>query len=299
MTIHHDMSDSDDGDVVMTDVDSTCTIEGAAMDGAPAPEPAPALPPLLRLPPELRAHIGQHALANGEAVSWPSADNPPRNIAAGALRICRALRDETAHALYASNALLFRHPSDANMFLHAHRPERARLVRRMLVHVADRDLALWTPYLSSTSQHRSLCHDYPRLRELLVVVRASAPLGGAPAQGHHHHHPHAHVLHHGGPPAQPQTAADAYKKWLPNQTVTGLCGSLQARAEAGLAVRVLYARFTPLLEDELALRERFPNDFPDLPEGPRLRTKYYAVLGCKVALDATRENNPWSTGELF
>ena len=285
------MSDNDDGDVVMTDVDSTCTIEGAAMDDAAASDAAPdaALSPLLRLPPELRQRIWTYCLSNGDPVSWPSSDKPPRNITAAVLRLCRALRDETARALYESNTLLFRHPSDANMFLHAHRPAQARLVRRMLVHVADRDLVLWTPYLSSTILHRSLCHDYPRLRELLVVVRASAPLSGGHGHGHGNHHPQQ----------PPVSIADVYKKWQWNPSLNGLCGALQARAEAGLAVRVLYARLAASPADEAALRERFPNDFPELPEGPRLRTRYYAMQGCKVVLDATRENNPWYTGDFF
>jgi hypothetical protein len=264
---------SDDSDVIMTDADSACTIEG---DGPPD-DPTPAL---LRLPLELRERIWHYCLCNGDPVSWPSNDKPPRNITRGVLLLCRALRDETSRALYESNALLFRHPSDANMFLHSHSPRLARLVRRLLVHVAEHDLALWTPYLSSASPHRSLAHDYPRLRELLVVVRCSSPLSGALAGG------------------APVGITDAYRRWLPNQTLIGLCGALQARTEAGLAVRALYARFaTPA--DEVILGERFAGDFQELPEGPRTRTRYYALLGCRVALDATKENNPWYTGELF
>lgn len=267
---------SDDADVIMTDADSSCTIEGTAAADDPTP-------PLLRLPLELRERIWHHCLCNGDPVSWPSNDKPPRNIARGVLLLCRALRDETARALYESNTLFFRHPSDANMFLHSHSPARARLVRGLLLHVAERDLALWTPYLSSASPHRSLAHDYPRLRELLVVVRCAAPLsGGAHAAG----------------PGAPGSVADAYRRWLPNQTLISLCGALQARAEAGLAVRALYARFATSA-DEFLLGERFPNDFPELPEGRRTRTRWYAMLGCKVALDATRDDNPWYTGDLF
>lgn len=236
------------------------------------------LPPLLRLPPELRQRIWQYCLANGDAISWPFKDKPARNTTPAVLHLCRTIKSEAERVLYESNVMFFKHPSDCNMFLYAHNEHLSRFTRRMLVHVGDRDLALWTPYFSSTSPHRSLLHDYPNLQELYVIVRASYPLSNN---------------QHG--------IVEAYQKWLPNQILIGLCGSLQSRAESGLRVRILFVRLA-VATDELILQERYPNDFdryPRLAEGPRTRTRFTTLLGCKVALDATRENNPWYTGELF
>jgi hypothetical protein len=144
-------------------------------------------------------------------------------------------------------------------------------VRTLLLHISDRDVSLWTGYLGSTSAHRSLLHDFPLLEELYIVLRSSVALT---APGH--------------------DIAASYKRWQGSTLLTNLCGCLRPRVEDGISVKVLFARFATELETEI-LFQAHPDHF--LPE--RLRTKWGALYGSKVALDATMQDNPWYTGELF
>jgi len=125
--------------------------------------------------------------------------------------------------------------------------------------------------LGSTLSHRSLLYDFPLLEELYIVLRSSAPLT---SPGH--------------------DVATSYKRWQGSTLLTSLCGCLRPRVEDGISVKVLFARFATEGETEILFRTH-PDHF--LPE--RLRTKWGALYGSKVALDATMQGNPWYTGELF
>jgi hypothetical protein len=268
------------GDITMTDlVDDIIMGDTHSRSGSqPSPSSTALLGgspiarcPLFRLPAELREKIYYYTLATENPIAWPSNAKTSNNLGLGLLRTCKPIFHEAAPALYEYNVLQFKHPSDANMFLFMHHVQLAQHVRTLLLHISDRDVSLWTGYLSSTSTHRSLLHDFPLLEELYIVLRSGVPLGHS---GH--------------------DIALTYKRWQGSNVLTNLCGCLRPRVEDGVRVKVLFARFANDRESQILL-QTFPDDFP--PE--RLRTKWGALYGSKVALDATMKDNPWYTGELF
>jgi hypothetical protein len=270
------------GDVIMTDSGDDFEMSGTISRSGPRPSPAStALAfsggspivhcPLFRLPAELREKIYYYTLATETPIAWPSGEKASNNLGLGLLRTCKPIFHEAAPALYEYNVLKFKHPSDANMFLFNHHVQLAQHVRTLLLHISDRDISLWTGYLGSSSSHRSLLHDFPLLEELYIVLRSVVPLT---APGH--------------------DIAGSYKRWQGSTLLTNLCGCLRPRVEDGISVKVLFARFATDLESEI-LFQAHPDHF--LPD--RLRTKWGALYGSKVALDATVVNNPWYTGELF
>ncbi|KAK7722669.1 hypothetical protein SLS57_004874 [Botryosphaeria dothidea] len=151
-------------------------VDIAMTDASPANEQPPELLPpstLHRLPPELRERIYEHALRSHTTIWWPPATQSLPGIATHLLRTSRTIYNEAAPILYAANRLMFTHPSDANMFVHIFSHEHARLVASVCLRIRDRDVRLWSAYLSSTSPFRSLAADFPRLKSLWVFYRSN------------------------------------------------------------------------------------------------------------------------------
>jgi hypothetical protein len=234
---------------------------------------------LLSLPPELRQRIWYYCLHNHEQpITWPAKIKCGDNLALGLLRTCKFIHDEAAPYLYDNAIPLFRHPSDANMFLHNHNVQLCRRTRRLLLHILDRDLPLWTGYFTSTHPSRSLHHDYPSLTDLYLVL-CSTPALRQTAQG----------------------LMQAYRRWPDSTSLRNLCGSLKPIAEQGVNIKVIFFR-AATRDETFDLMEACPNDFDKNPqdaEGPRLRTHWLKSFGSSVALDGTSRDNPWHTGRLF
>jgi len=262
-------------DIIMADADDPLSISGS--DVSSDYSSPPTLPPILRLPAELRERILVFCLKNDRPISWPSPEQGPHDLPVSLLHTCKKIYEQAAVMLYEQNVLLFRHPSDCNMFLYMYNFQLAQKSRRLLLHITDREVSLWTAYLSSTSQHRSLMHDYPNLEELYIVLRSSISLGS----------PHHNLL-------------EAYKKWQYSKALLNLCGSLNTRANK-FRIKLLFVRLASKADADW-LQQECPEEFVTHPEktpGPRLRTVWQTLQGCEVALDATVEDNPWVTGELF
>jgi hypothetical protein len=255
-------------DIVMVDAESTSDILTPCSYTAP-------LPPILRLPLELRERIFYFALKQDRPISWPHSEE--RNIPVSLLRTCKKIYQQASVTLYEQNVLLFRHPSDCNMFLYSFNPELVHECRRLLFHITDREVALWTNYLSSSHTYRSLLHDYPHLEEVYIVLRSSISLGS----------PHHNLL-------------EAYKKWKTSKALINLCRGLKSQ-DHSFTTKVLFVRFASRNDTEVLLRECADHFdiHPKKTPGPRLRTYWETMENCKIALDATVDNNPWITGELF
>ncbi|KKY20388.1 hypothetical protein UCDDS831_g04730 [Diplodia seriata] len=146
-------------------------VDAAPANDAPPHEPLPST--LHRLPPELRERIYEHALRSHTTIWWPPATPSLSGIATQLLTTSRTIYHEAAPVLYATNRLMFTHPSDANMFAHIFSLEYARLVTSVCLRIRDRDVRLWSAYLSSTSPSRSLAADFPRLKSLWVFYRSN------------------------------------------------------------------------------------------------------------------------------
>ena len=255
-------------DVVMTDADSQNSLSASSeLDSSSIAQSC-----LFQLPLELRERIWFYCLSTEQPIVWPSGEKTDNKLALDLLRTCKPVHNEASLALYEYNTLHFRHPSDCNMFLYVHHIELSQRVRTLLLHINDRDVSLWTGYLSSTSSHRSLLHDYPCLEELYIVLRSSVMLSHA---GH--------------------DITVTYKRWQGSNVLGNLCGCLQQRVDDGVNVKILFARFAIERECQ-TLMEAYPDDFQS---GDRARTKWAPMYGSMVALDATQVDNPWYTGALF
>jgi len=76
--------------------------------------------------------------------------------------------------LYTWNRLVFHHPSDANMFVHACTEQQlAQKISNLGLTIRAQDTRLWMPYIMSRDRHRSLEADFPSLRELHVRFRSA------------------------------------------------------------------------------------------------------------------------------
>jgi hypothetical protein len=261
-------------DITMIDADDPLSLSASDASGYSS---ITELPPLLRLPPELRQRIFSLCLINEHPISWPSPKQSATGLDLALLRTCKTIHEQAARILYERNVLLFRHPSDCNMFLYMHNQRSAQSIRTLLLHVTDREVSMWTQYLSSTLLSRSLMHDYPNLEDLYIVLKSSIFLGS----------PHHDLV-------------QAYRKWQHSKALINLCASLSSQREV-FRVRVLFVRFASKPDTD-GLLQHCPEEFnkmPDTTPGPRLRTFWRSLYGCEVALDATLDGNPWTTGHLF
>jgi hypothetical protein len=269
---------SADIDSVMVDIDDSlyAASSHAAQDAASSQSCR-----LLSLPVEVRRRIWSYCFHNdSRPIPWPAnrIDSVGRrHLGTQLLRTCKAIYKEAAAMVYQENVLLFRHPSDANMFLYAHNVELARKTTKLMLHILDRDLTLWACYLAASSRRRSLMHDYPSLTDLSIVLRSSPGLVST------------------GP-----NLREAYVRWKYSSSLAALSASLKPWVEL-IRVRVLFVRLATQAEEQFLIHN-FPNDFdlnPAHAYGPRLRTKWTRVAGIQIALDATPRDNPWYVGSMF
>ncbi|KAF2849182.1 hypothetical protein T440DRAFT_399656 [Plenodomus tracheiphilus IPT5] len=134
---------------------------------------------LLSLPRELRDRIYTAALTAPYLFSWPG--KPPAKVRydvnVSLLRVNRQVHDEAVAILYSQNKLLFTHPSDLNIFRVIASPA-SQSISSVYFRIREKDLRLWTAYLSSKNPERSLKADLPKLKSLWLFMRCGSM--GAP-----------------------------------------------------------------------------------------------------------------------
>lgn len=216
-------------------------VDIAMADAAPAndapPPPYEPLPSTLhRLPPELRERIYEHALRSHTTIWWPPATASLPQIATQLLTTSRTVYHEAAPILYSSNRLMFTHPSDANMFVHIFSPEYARLVTSVCLRIRDRDVRLWSAYLSSTSPSRSLAADFPRLKSLWVFYRSNF------------WSPRAIDI------------IESFYRWLDDPALREICLNLEERVPPGVDIKLVCVHRVPR-EHINTLTHNLPNEF--------------------------------------
>ncbi|KAG9376178.1 PAT1 multi-domain protein [Pyrenophora tritici-repentis] len=191
-----------------------------------AAQPDPSFSLLLSLPRELRDRVYQFALVSRAPFWWPGkapelATIDHRNVNVALLRANKQVYTETVDILYSQNKFLFTHPSDLNIF-RVVTPPASTNITSVLFRIREKDLRIWTAYLGSRKEDRSLRHDLPKLRSVWVFLRCgtvslppglqpvpagAAGVGAAAMTGHvqatHHtlgqlHHSIAQVLGQGG-----------------------------------------------------------------------------------------------------
>lgn len=135
---------------------------------------------LLSLPRELRDRIYTAALTAPYLFSWPG--KPPakvrHHVNVSLLRANRQVYEEAVTILYSQNKLLFTHPSDLNIFRVVASPASQNMTS-VYFRIREKDLRLWTSYLSSKSPERSLKADLPKLKNLWLFMRCGSM--GTPA----------------------------------------------------------------------------------------------------------------------
>ncbi|KAF1844215.1 uncharacterized protein K460DRAFT_263292, partial [Cucurbitaria berberidis CBS 394.84] len=142
---------------------------------APTTASDPTFSLLLSLPRELRDRIYTFALTSPSPFWWPNqaAVKYEHNIAPNLLRASRQVYEEAALVIYSENKFAFTHPSDCNIFRVVASPA-SRNITSVYFRIRERDLRLWTSYLGSKSQDRSLRADLPRLRSLWIFSRCGS-----------------------------------------------------------------------------------------------------------------------------
>ncbi|KAL1637891.1 hypothetical protein SLS56_000448 [Neofusicoccum ribis] len=212
-------------------------VDIAMTDAAPADHSTQDLLPssLHRLPPELRERVYEHALRSHTTIWWPPATVSTPGIATQLLTTSRTVYREAVSVLYATNRLMFTHPSDANMFVHIFSPEYARLVTSVCLRIRDRDVRLWSAYLSSTSPHRSLAADFPRLKSLWVFYRSNF------------WSPRAIDI------------MESFYRWLDDPALREICLNLEERVPEGVNIKLVCVHRVPR-EHIQTLEQNVPNE---------------------------------------
>ncbi|KAI8932879.1 hypothetical protein NX059_010359 [Plenodomus lindquistii] len=130
---------------------------------------------LLSLPRELRDRVYTAALTAPYLFSWPG--KPPAkvkyDVSVNLLRANRQVYDEAVGILYSQNKLLFTHPSDLNIFRVIAAPA-SHNITSVYFRIREKDLGLWTSYLSSKNRERSLKADIPKLKSLWLFMRCGS-----------------------------------------------------------------------------------------------------------------------------
>jgi hypothetical protein len=227
--------------------------------------------PLFKLPREIRLKIYNYCLTSKYSVLWP-VDRLALNLQPQLLRTCSTIFNEAAMILY-SNMLHFIHPSDANMFIWAHKPDLGRSVTKMLFQIRDRDVkAVWTGYLSSTKPERSLLSDYPNLRTLHIQFRSGFLLGM------------------GG------NLNSRFERWEADSHLKEVVLGLGDRVPQDCDVRILVCAKL-LADDARALFNNFPTQLERISQSVSdrrfvLRTHWQHIFGSMVALEIEGQEQP-------
>jgi len=152
---------------------STATMPPPALPHAAQTDPSFSL--LLSLPRELRDRVYHFALVSRAPFWWPGkspelATIDHRSVSVALLRTNKQVYRETVDILYSQNKFLFTHPSDCNIFRVVTPPASVNITS-VLFRIREKDLRLWTAYLGSKKEDRSLRGDLPKLRSVWVFLR--------------------------------------------------------------------------------------------------------------------------------
>jgi hypothetical protein len=150
------------------------------------PQPDPSFSLLLSLPRELRDRIYTFALVSKSPFWWPgkapdSVLHDHRDVTVNLLRSNKQVYTEAVDILYSQNKFLFTHPSDCNIFRVVASPASVNITS-VYFRIREKDLRLWTSYLGSKKEERSLRADLPKLRSCWVFLRCGG-LGVLGLQG--------------------------------------------------------------------------------------------------------------------
>ncbi|KAH8699344.1 hypothetical protein GQ44DRAFT_632934 [Phaeosphaeriaceae sp. PMI808] len=133
---------------------------------------------LLSLPRELRERIYAFTLTSPYPFWWPNQVPLQHDIGVNLLRTSKQIYDESVSILYTANKFLFTHPSDCNIFRVVASPA-SENISCVYFRIREKDLRLWTTYLSSKSLERSLKFDLPNLKSLWIFIPCASM--GTPA----------------------------------------------------------------------------------------------------------------------
>jgi hypothetical protein len=243
------------------------------------------VPILLRPPKHIRDRIYALVLGAEDPIRWPREASQFKTQRTALLLTSREIYHDAISILYKSNTLLFKHPSDCNMFLYYHQMKLAKQIRSLLLHIHAKEYMLWTGYFGSSFEYRSLKADYPKLESLHVVILSERTLRDNEVNV---------VL--------------GFQQWKADKPLKNICLSLLERADLGLKCKILYLK---LVSDEQEMQEildAYPKHVfpPEFQANPYLRTlprEFHQRENIQVSLDATPANlfydNPWNTEQLF
>lgn len=215
---------------------------------------------LFRLPKEIRMTIYASLLQADTPIQWPGEHNAS-GLTPALLRTCHAIRKEATPILYENNTLAFLHPSDCNMFGWAHSPSYAKLISSIALNVRDKDVqSIWSGYLSSTQDFRSLQADFPCLRNVHVTFKSSfwAQMGG--------------------------NAEYKYQHWVNDEKMRDLNLALkEVRDSMEVTVRITVVHRVPP-QDVLYLKEHQPTGTEPNQRPQEFRTREYNYTGTWFSL---------------
>jgi hypothetical protein len=267
--------------------------------------------PLLALPRELRDRIYTFALA-AQSPFWYPNPTTDHDIEPSLLLTSRQIYAESAPILYAANKFLFTHPSDCNMFRVISSPYSSHITS-VCFRIREKDLRLWTSYLSSSSEVRSLQADLPKLKSMWIFLRCGP--WGSPAMmfpaiqwaaqqpNWQNNQPPPNQNQPGnqipvpppppGPPAGANPAVvihnagaahliDRFYRWDRDQGLENLCLSLQGKTHDAEVKIVAIQRL--LRQDVRTLVRSYPNDLIMDKQGDA-RTQFKRVRGMEISLE--------------
>ncbi|KAF2461898.1 hypothetical protein BDY21DRAFT_3197 [Lineolata rhizophorae] len=213
--------------------------------------------PLFRLPRELRDKIYSYVLTQPHPIWWPT-ERASNGLWPALLAVSRRVHSEAAPHLHTTNAFMFAHPSDCNMFARTHSRPHTRLIQTLYLHVRDRDMPLWRAYLSSTNADRSLAYDLPDLKSVYILYRSSF------------WNPH------------PGELRDNYFRWQQDPRLRDLCLSLEDKTKATVNIYCIHR--IPRMDVE-ALRLSYPDHLKSDPGEDVVRTDWVKIVSCYVRLE--------------
>ncbi|KAF2816012.1 uncharacterized protein BDZ99DRAFT_457933 [Mytilinidion resinicola] len=305
-------------DTIMTDSPDTSYSPRESHPPLPTPIPRAApstiASPLLALPRELRDRIYTFALTSISPFWYPN-PTTDHHIEPNLLLASRQVYAEAAPILYSSNKFLFTHPSDCNMFRVVASPY-SEHITSVCFRIREKDLRIWTSYLSSSSETRSLHADLPRLKSLWIFLRCGS--WGPPAmmfpaiqwaaqqpnwqnpfppqQNQQQNQPGNQIPVPPPPPGAPGGAnppvvvhnagaahlIDRFYRWDRDQGLENLVLSLQGKTHDAEVKIVAIQRL--LRQDVRTLSRAYPDDLILDKQGDA-RTRFKRVRGVEISLE--------------
>jgi hypothetical protein len=250
-----------------------------------------AISPLFRLPAEIRREIWKLCLTFDDPFAYPQANAGDLHPKTALLRTSRLINREATPFLYRCNTLLFKHPSDCNIFTYCQKRELAQEVRSILFHIEANDdvQTLWTGYFSSTYEYRSLKADYPKLEHVHIVLASNRTLRDSEL-----------------------TPLLGFQSWKYDTRLKSICRSLIERSLDGVNINILFLKLSANeVEMQQVLHAKEARDAgldlekadADLPQLRTRPTTFHGLKTFRVVLDGTvphlLADNPWLTEKMF